>query len=104
MSRSPVTVTCALVLALLASGRASAVPSAANSRIPAHVLLVGRVGDLADTTAGAFSVVVNDVANNPIPGRVVELRLINCPEARVSSNPYEPGTTIRCDTHGVLQT
>ena len=104
MPRSPIRTALTLVLALIASGQASAVPSAANSRIPAHVLLVGRVAELADTTAGAFSVVVNDYENVPMPDRVVELRLVNCTDARVSSNPYEPGTTIRCDSRGVLQT
>ena len=104
MPRSPKLVAWALVLAFLAAGEASAVPSAANSSVPAHVLLVGRAGDLADTTAGAFSVVVRDAANNPVAARVVELRLINCPDARLSSQSYAPATTIRCDTHGVLQT
>ena len=103
MSRSPVIVACALALALALAPRAVAVPSPANSRIPSHVLLVGRVGDLADTTAGAFSVVVRDAANNPVTNRVVEFRVFDCPGARLSSESYAPATTIRCDTHGALQ-
>jgi hypothetical protein len=105
LSRSPILVAWALAPVLLAGARPSAaVPSAANSTIPSHVLLVGRVGDLADTTAGAFSVVVRDAANTPVAAKVVELRLINCPGARLSSQSYVAATTIRCDTHGVLQT
>jgi hypothetical protein len=34
----------------------------------------------------------------------VEVRILNCPGARLSSNAYLAGATIRCDTHGALAT
>lgn len=102
MPRSPIAVACALVLALTAARPAGAVPSPANSRIPSHVLLVGRSGGLADTSNGAFLVVVHDAANNPVANSTVEFRMLNCPGARVSSESYAPGVSIRCDTYGVL--
>ena len=104
MPRSPIRVACALFAALSCASLAHAVPSAANSRIPSHVLLVGRLGDLADTTAGACSIVVRDAANSPIARCQVELRVLNCFGTRLSSEPYAPATTIRCETSGVLQT
>jgi len=93
--------TCA---ALLCASRSQAVPSAANSKIPPHVLLVGRTGELADTTSGAFSVVVHDATNVPVARSTVEFRILNCPGARLSSASYDPASTIRCGTHGVQQT
>ena len=92
---------CAVVLC---ASRSHAVPSPANSSIPAHMLLVGRAGDLADTTYGAFTVVVRDAANNPVANSTVEVRILNCPGARLSSDSYDPPSTIRCGTAGVLQT
>src|SRR5262245_61617162 len=89
-------------LALLARD-ASAVPSASTSHIPSHILLVGRSGALGDTAVGAFTVVVHDVANVPVPGSTVEVRILNCPGARLSSIAYDPGSSIRCGTHGVQE-
>jgi hypothetical protein len=94
-----------LVFAAIAGPRpALAVPSAANSFVPSHILLVGRSSDLADTSSGAFSIVVRDVANVPMAGSVVEVRILNCPGARLSSTSYDAGSTIRCGTAGVLRT
>jgi len=92
---------CAVVL--LAS-RSHAVPSPARSSIPSHMLLVGRLGDLADTTFGAFTVVVRDLANNPVANSNVEVRILNCPGARLSSESYDPPSTIRCSTAGLMRT
>jgi hypothetical protein len=91
-------------LTLLVAGAARAIPSAANSRIPSHILLVGRSGDLADTTAGAFLIVVRDVANVPVFNSTVEVRILNCPGVRLSSQSYVPGGSIRCGTLGALGT
>lgn len=89
-----------LLLLALAPG-AGAVPSPLNSTIPSRVLLVGRVGASADTALGAFTVVVRDLNNNPVLNKLVELRLLNCPGARVASDSYQTGVTIACATHGV---
>ena len=95
-----------LIASLLAleAGAACAVPSAALSHIPSHILLVGRAVDLADTSSGAFTVVVHDQANNPVANSTVEIRILNCPGARLSTQSYVPGSTIRCGTAGVLGT
>ena len=93
----------ALCTALLATS-AHAVPSPSTSHVPSHMLLVGRSGDLADTTFGAFTVVVRDAANSPVRSSQVEVRILNCPGARLGSQSYAPGTTIKCSTMGVLGT
>lgn len=79
---------------------ARAVPSAANSSIPSHVVMVGRLAALADTGLGSFTIVVRDLANNPIANATVEFRVLNCEGARLSANPLQPGVTARCATHG----
>src|SRR5262245_62971845 len=93
---------CLACTALLGASAAHAIPSAANSHIPAHVLLVGRTGALADTAMGAFTIEVRDVANVPVAGSAVEFRVLNCSGARVGAESYGPGVSIRCGTHGYL--
>jgi hypothetical protein len=66
------------------------------------VVLVGRSDTVADTTAGAFTVALRDGANNPMPGERVEIRMLNCPGARVAVDQLQPGVTSRCATNGVL--
>lgn len=94
----------AVCAALLFACSAHAVPSPSTSTVPSHMLLVGRSGDLADTTAGAFLVVVHDAANSPVVNSTVEVRLLNCPGARLSGQSYVTGSTIRCSTVSVIQT
>ena len=94
----------ALTIALVAPAEALAIGSAALSTVPSHVLLVGLDMGVADTTTGAFLIVIRDLANNPIPGTNVEIRLLNCPGARVAVDQRQPGITSRCVTHGILAT
>jgi hypothetical protein len=90
--------------ALLGAGPSHAIPSASTSTVPTHMLLVGRSGDVADTASAAFLIVVHDVANVPVANSTVEVRILNCPGARLSSQSYDLGSTIRCGTAGVLRT
>ncbi len=94
----------ALAVALVAPAQALAIGSQANSSVPAHVLLVGLASGAADTTTGAFLIVIRDVSNNPVPGERIEFRLLNCPGARVAVDQRLPGVTSRCATHGILAT
>jgi len=92
-----------LVLAVglsAAAGPARAVPSPANSSVPSHVLMVGRRDALADTALGSFTIVVRDLANNPLRGVTVEFRVLNCLGARLAADPLQPGVSARCATHG----
>ncbi|HEY6194532.1 MAG TPA: hypothetical protein VI504_05765 [Candidatus Eisenbacteria bacterium] len=93
----------ALGLAALAAGAwpARAVPSPSTSHVPAHVVMVGRVGTQADTAFGAFTVVVRDVANAPVANSSVEFRVLNCEGARLATDALQPGVSTRCDTHGI---
>ena len=89
-----------MALLALAAGPARAVPSPGNSSVPSHVLLVGRLYAQADTALGNFTIVVRNLANNPLAGVLVEFRILNCEGARLASDPLQPGVTARCATHG----
>lgn len=90
-----------LLLLALGAPAAHAIPSAALSTIPSHVLLVGLAEGVPDTTIGAFTIVVRDGTNNPMPGEPVEFRILNCPGARLATDQLQPGVSTRCATHGV---
>lgn len=94
----------AVCAVLLRAGPSRAIPSPALSHVPSHILLVGRNGDLADTTSGAFLVVVHDATNAPVVNSTVEVRILNCPGARLTSQSYDAGTSIRCGTTGETKT
>ena len=80
---------------------AAAIPSAANSSLPRVVVLVGHADAHADTTSGAFTVVVRDVADDPMPFERVEVRPLDCPGARVAVDQLQPGVSPRCATNAV---
>ncbi len=72
---------CALVATGTANAALVAVPSPANSSLPACMGLCP-LGDMH------FSVVVRDLANNPIAGSTVVLDFTNCPGALIC--PFHP--------------
>src|SRR2546421_12046343 len=92
-----------LILPLLVNRAAAQLPSPARSSIPTHVLIVGRAEALADTALGAFTVVARDAAGNPLPGRTIEFRMLNCDAQglRVSASTYQTGVAPACGTHAM---
>ena len=55
------------------------VPSPPNSTFPSQINLMGVTGGVVDPF-GTFTVVVRDIANNPVPGAFVEVDFSACPE------------------------
>ncbi len=93
------------VCGLLAAAAASAgVPSPANSTKPSFIALVGRnpsnVTPNQGDPSGTFTVVVKDVANNPIPNSQVIVDLGACSDARLCSS-VAAGQTADCPTKTV---
>ena len=87
MRRPLRTLLCLLAIALAVPGAArAAIPSAANSTYPACLALCP-LGDLPIT------VVVRDIANNPVAGSVVVLDFSQAPGAHICEPwPYDPYT------------
>jgi hypothetical protein len=99
MSRRAIT---AFVLAALTpSTSAAGPPSAANSTIPSHVLLVGLDAGVPHSAMGEFVIVVRDLADIPESDRLVEVRFQVCPGARIASDQAQAAVSSQCATHGI---
>jgi hypothetical protein len=86
-----------LVLALVAASMpAAAEPSAGNSVTPPCISLVGTSGGIPARGAGAFEVIVRDLANNPIVGAQVVIDLSDCPELHLCADQGDPDAIVNC--------
>jgi hypothetical protein len=82
-------------LLLLASAALANVPSAANSTTPACISIVGNNAGLPDP-AGNFSVIVRDLANNPINGASVVIDLALCGDLSICNDQLDPNALVNC--------
>lgn len=81
---------------LVASYALASVPSPADSDIPAQVNLVGTTAGTPDVR-GEFTIVIRDLAHNPIAGSSVVISFDNCtPDIRVCSVQPFAGVTADC--------
>ena len=70
--------------------------SPSNSTAPSHINLVGMKLGVADPL-GQFTVIVRDLANNPMPGLTVELDVTDQPDLLLSTiQPFPGVTAISC--------
>lgn len=84
------------VLMLLSAPRASASPaSPANSTVPMHMTLVGSRAGTPDAS-GSFTVVVRDLANNPLNHQDVVIDLSGCTDLAICSDQLDPAATVNC--------
>jgi len=79
---------------LIASVAGAGVPSPANTTAPNNVNLIGNSAGVSDV-AGAFSVVVRDLANNPISGSSVVADFSGSADGHVCST-QDAGLTVNC--------
>ena len=68
----------------------------ANSTTPPCISLVGTRAGAADQAAGAFQVIVKNLANNPIAGAHVVIDLSNCLDLHLCSDQLDPTMDIDC--------
>lgn len=81
---------------LAASSAMAAVPSPADSDVPCGLNLVGSTGGVADVR-GEFTIVVRDLAHNPIPASAVTIDFNACtPDIRVCSVQPHAGVSADC--------
>lgn len=80
---------------LIASAAMAGVPSPGNSVIPQCISLVGSAASVPDA-AGTFSVIVRDLANNPLNGASVVIDLSNCTDLAMCDNQLDAGATVNC--------
>jgi hypothetical protein len=86
-----------LTLALVAASTpAAAEPSPSNSITPPCISLVGTSGTIPAHAAGAFQVLVRDLANNPIAGAHVVIDLSSCPDLHLCADQLDPAMDVDC--------
>ena len=80
---------------LVASAAMAGVPSAGNSTVPSCISLVGNAAGVPDV-AGQFSVVVRDLANNPLIGASVVIDLSGCTDLAICDDQLDANATTIC--------
>ena len=80
---------------LAASAAIAGVPSAANSTVPACISLVGNAAGVPDA-AGTFTVIVRDLANNPLSGASVVVDLSGCSELAICEDQLDVDALVTC--------
>ena len=74
---------------LVASAALAGVPSEGNSTKPACITLVGSLGGVPDAAAGQFTVIVRDLANNPLSGASVVIDVSNCGDLSICADQLD---------------
>jgi hypothetical protein len=80
---------------LVASAAMAAVPSEANSTTPACISLVGSVAGAPDA-AGTFTVIVRDLANNPLNNASVVIDLSNAADLAICDDQLDVDALVNC--------
>lgn len=80
---------------LAASAAMAGVPSAANSTTPSCISLVGNTAGVPDAT-GTFTVIVRDLANNPLSGASVVVDLSGCSELAICDDQLDVNALVVC--------
>lgn len=88
----------ALLLASLspAGARADEPPTPANSIIPSYVIVVGSGPAGPDSATGHVTVTFRDLANNPVPGALVEFDFSACTDVALAADQQDPRLTVDC--------
>jgi hypothetical protein len=79
------------------AARAGFPPGYPNSTVPPCIALVGSDGANA-SGIGTFTVVVRDLANNPVPGVMVRVDITSAPDLRFCAQQLAPGILMDCPT------
>jgi hypothetical protein len=81
---------------LVAAVAMAGVPSAVTSTSPAFIRVVGSAGVVPDSIAGKFTVIVRDVATNPINASSVVVDFSGCIDIKIASNQLNANYTTNC--------
>ncbi len=81
---------------LVASAAMAGVPSEGNSTKPACIGLVGSVAGVPDAAAGQFTVVVRDLANNPLNGASVVIDFSLCDDIGICLDQLDVDALVNC--------
>ena len=83
--------------ALASASRSSmSLPGTVNCTVPPMIRLVGARGGVPASAFGKFTVVVRDLANNPMPGASVVIDLASCYDLAVCADQHDPNVVVNC--------
>lgn len=80
---------------VVASAAMAGVPSETNSTKPACISMVGSVAGVPDA-AGQFTVIVRDLANNPLNGASVVIDLSNAGDLAICDDQLDVDALVNC--------
>ena len=80
---------------LAATAAMAGVPSAANSTTPSCISLVGNTSGVPDAV-GTFTVIVRDLANNPLSGASVVVDISGCSELAICDDQLDANALVTC--------
>jgi hypothetical protein len=81
---------------LVASAAMAGVPSETNSTKPACITLVGSLAGVPDAAAGQFTIIVRDLANNPLNGASVVIDLSNANDLAICDDQLDANALVNC--------
>jgi len=85
-----------LLCLALAGAPAPASGDPFTDTIPNHILVVARGPNGADTAMGRATVVIRDLAANPVPGVTVTIDFSACPDVAISQDQLDARYTVDC--------
>lgn len=96
MRRVAILAATALMAAIAALPADATTPEPPNGIIPAHVNVVGFGPGGPDTQTGQVTVIVRDLANNPIPGVQIAFDFSGCPDVSIATDQHDPALAVNC--------
>lgn len=76
-------------------------PPPPNGTIPSVIPILGRSSSGVPDPRAEATVIVRDLANNPVSGAMVVLDFSACSELKLCADAHEPGVFVDCATHTV---
>ena len=89
------------VVVLTPYAHAQGVPSPPNATVPATIRLVGTDALGAPDPAGQFTVIMRDLANNPVPGVTIRVDFLPCSGVSLCPTQGPTVTAVHCDANGL---
>jgi hypothetical protein len=86
----------AMTAPLAAPAAFAGLPSAGNDTAPACISLVGSNGSVPATAWGQFTVIIRDLANNPVAGAFVVVDFSSCFDIAICADQLDPDATVNC--------
>ena len=74
------------------------VPSPANWRVPSLIPVVGHDANGLADPRGEFLVEARDLANQPMPGVMVDIDFSGCTDLQICTDPHDPDAIVLCGT------